>query len=428
MSERKLLRNFLYDNRIIFILSVIFAIIFWVFVALKYSPEEVRIVSDVPVIIELENSVPSQFGLEIFGKSDFSVNVTVVGKRYQVSTNALSADDFIAIAQTSYVDSAGKHTLQIKVASRNDNDDYEIVGFEDENIEVYFDTYSEGEYTLVADIEGENYLPNGYAEQESILSNNKVMIGGPTREIAKIDRVVARVSVNETLTQTTTFKSEIIPMNEYGGTLRYLTIDADGIDITVTLPILKVVDVKPVISFKNAPADYLITPLLYTCTPTKVKLGIPEASIDDSGEFNIGTIDFSELLPGKNTFVIYSSDITGGVVIGDIKEFEVIVKIPNVDIETMSIDAQDIRVSNIPSNYNLKVTQIGKIKVKVIGTKQNFDKIDLSDISASIVEPGKLESGIQNAEMRLHLNSSDSAWISGVYNVKINAVEKEITE
>lgn len=428
MSERKLLRNFLYDNRIIFILSVIFAIIFWVFVALKYSPEEVRIVSDVPVIIELENSVPSQFGLEIFGKSDFSVNVTVVGKRYQVSTNALSADDFIAIAQTSYVDSAGKHTLQIKVASRNDNDDYEIVGFEDENIEVYFDTYSEGEYTLVADIEGENYLPNGYAEQESILSNNKVMIGGPTREIAKIDRVVARVSVNETLTQTTTFKSEIIPMNEYGGTLRYLTIDADGIDITVTIPILKVVDVKPVISFKNAPADYLITPLLYTCTPTKVKLGIPEASIDDSGEFNIGTIDFSELLPGKNTFVIYSSDITGGVVIGDIKEFEVIVKIPNVDIETMSIDAQDIRVSNIPSNYNLKVTQTGKIKIKVIGTKQNFDKIDLSDISASIVEPGKLESGIQNAEMRLHLNSSDSAWISGVYNVKINAVEKEITE
>jgi hypothetical protein len=119
MSNKKFFHKFFYDNRVILILSIFFAIIFWVFVALECSPEEVRIVQDVPVVIDLENSVPSQFGLQIFGTKDFYVDVTVVGKRYEVSPSALSADDFLATAQTSYVDSEGKHTLQVKVVSKD---------------------------------------------------------------------------------------------------------------------------------------------------------------------------------------------------------------------------------------------------------------------------------------------------------------------
>jgi YbbR domain-containing protein len=104
---------------------------------------------------------------------------------------------------------------------------------------VYFDTYTEGEYTLVADIDGENYIPEGFVTQDNIISTSKVTIGGPTTEIAKIDHVVARVKVDKTLTETTTLKAEIIPMNEFGGTLRYLTIDTGGVDVTVTIPVLK---------------------------------------------------------------------------------------------------------------------------------------------------------------------------------------------
>ena len=54
---------------------------------------------------------------------------------------------FSVVAQTNYVDSAGKKSLQLKATSAK-SDNFDIVGLSKNYIEVYFDTYKETEMAL----------------------------------------------------------------------------------------------------------------------------------------------------------------------------------------------------------------------------------------------------------------------------------------
>ena len=81
MKKKKIsFKNLIYDNRFVLALSIIAAVIIWIVVAIQASPEDDRIIKDVPVKIEISNNV-SNLGLLMFGNTDFSVEVKVLGKR-----------------------------------------------------------------------------------------------------------------------------------------------------------------------------------------------------------------------------------------------------------------------------------------------------------------------------------------------------------
>ena len=80
-SKKFSFENILDNNRFLMILSFIIAFGLWVWVAIDKSPEIQTVITDVPVKINLENSIPQQLGLQIFGESEFTVDVTVTGKK-----------------------------------------------------------------------------------------------------------------------------------------------------------------------------------------------------------------------------------------------------------------------------------------------------------------------------------------------------------
>ena len=133
------LENLLKNNRFLMFLSFLIALVLWLWVAIDKSPEIQTVITNVPVKINLENSIPQQLGLQIFGKSEFTVDVTVTGKKYILSS--LTADDIIIEANTNYVNSAGVKTLQLKVLPSDDSDDFVITNISSTHIEVFFDTY-----------------------------------------------------------------------------------------------------------------------------------------------------------------------------------------------------------------------------------------------------------------------------------------------
>ena len=125
----KVTHKILYDNKALLIFSFVAAIIIWLVVAISLSPTDTATIKDVPVSIDLTNSVPAQFNLEIFGQSDFKVDVEITGKRYIVNSSSISAGSVKVVAQTAYVDSAGKHSLALKVSKTNEDDEFEIPAF-----------------------------------------------------------------------------------------------------------------------------------------------------------------------------------------------------------------------------------------------------------------------------------------------------------
>ena len=55
------------NNKVIAVVSVILSFAIWMWIAIEKSPIETTVIKGVPVSFEMENSVPEQLGLEIFG-------------------------------------------------------------------------------------------------------------------------------------------------------------------------------------------------------------------------------------------------------------------------------------------------------------------------------------------------------------------------
>ena len=79
------LRSLLYNNKFVLLLSVILAFGIWIWVSIEKSPEVEVTISSVPVKIDMDNSVPAQLNLQIFGDNNYTVDVTVKGKKFIVS-------------------------------------------------------------------------------------------------------------------------------------------------------------------------------------------------------------------------------------------------------------------------------------------------------------------------------------------------------
>ena len=197
--------DLLKDKRFMLFFSCLLAFVLWTWVAIEKSPETQRVITGVPVQINLENSVPEQLGLSVFGNSEFTIDVTVKGKKY--ITSSISADDIDVIANTNYVDGSGIKTLQIKVTPKDSNADYVISSYSSNYVEVYFDTYKEVELPLVGVVETDmdSIVPDGCIAGDTVLSKNTVLITGPTTEVNKITSVTANVTIDKVLEKTTVF-------------------------------------------------------------------------------------------------------------------------------------------------------------------------------------------------------------------------------
>ena len=181
MKNKKFsLENILNNNRFLMVVSFLIAFGLWIWVAIDKSPEIQTVITNVPVKINLENSIPQQLGLQIFGKSEFTVDVTVTGKKYILSN--LKAEDIQVEANTNYVNSAGTKTLQLKVTPTDTSEEFDIASVSSTYIEVFFDTYKEVELSINGDIATElkSIIPDGCIMGDIVFSKNTVTVSGPT--------------------------------------------------------------------------------------------------------------------------------------------------------------------------------------------------------------------------------------------------------
>ena len=410
------------NNKAAFVFSVLMAVLIWVLVAIFFSPVEQRTIDNVPVTIDLENSIPEKLGLQVFGQSEFKVSVTVSGKRYVISPTALTADDIVVTANTNYVDSAGKNILQLELAPKDAGADFEITGCSEESVEVFFDHLLEKEYTVVPDISSDgNVVADGFIQGDTVLSSELVTVSGPATEVEKIKNVIAKVQIDAPLKKTTTFDSTAIPINEYGGTLRYLTVN-DGYDVvTVTVPVLKPAKLKTSVLFKNTPSYFADNPVSYACSPDTLSVAMAADLLENAASVSVGSIDFSQINTGTNTFKFRSDSIANAKVMDDTKEISVSFTIPDFEKKTLTMPVDNITFKNVSDGTKAAVAESGGITVTVIGLPEEIDTLTGSDISASI-DASQLEAdkGTQKATADITISNTKSCWAFGTYTVDVS--------
>ena len=421
MNKKKFsLQNLMYDNRFVLVFSVVAAVIIWIIVAIQFSPEDDRIVKDVPVKIDISNNV-SNLGLQMFGNTEFYVDVKVHGKRYEVAESVLTKDDLVVTAKTNYVDSTGSQTLKLEVNAKNpENMNYEIVSLSESTITVYFDYYKEGEYTLETDIiyESDTMVPDGYISDTPLLSANTVKLSGPATEMDKIKRVVARVSLENMLTSTTTLDAEIIPLSEFGGRLQYITVNDGTPDITMTIPVYKKASMATTITFRNVPAVYGGNLPTFTCSPAKLDFAMEESALSSINELSIADIDFYMLDAGTNEIEVDLTQLNGVKVLSNVKKATVTVKISGVSSDTRNISSDNISFINVPAGYKAVVIQSGIYGAKVVGPKSELENVTSSQLFAEVdLSNADVTQSTGKALARAYVQGSSSCWVYNRYSV-----------
>lgn len=421
------LENLLNNNRFLMLVSFIIALGLWVWVAIDKSPEIQTVITNVPVKINLENSIPQQLGLQIFGESEFTVDVTVTGKKYVLSN--LKAEDIQVEANTNYVNSAGTKTLQLKVSPTYSSEEFTISSVSSTYIEVFFDTYKEVELSLSGEVATnlKTIVPEGCIMGDIVFSKSTVTVSGPTTEINRITGVYATASVNEVLEKTTTFDPDVKLITNDGSKLEYSKISIDEAEITMTIPVLKVVSLPTVVEFKNAPSYFIENPLSYTVSPSTVKVAVPVDVLETTKHFVVDTIDFADVSNSYNTFNVDVESInTFKIVDESVKRFRVRINATNYESKTITVPASKIVLKDNRNDFKVTLNGNKDIAVTVIGTPASLEKITADNISIVVDTADKSLTNDTNViPAKVLVNSENGCWAFGKYDIRVKVTPNQ---
>lgn len=419
---RNLLHRIIYDNKLLFMVSLILGFVFWLIVTISLSPTDVAVIKDVPVSIDLVNSVPAKFDLQIFGQTDFTVDITITGKRSIVNSSSINKNSVKVVAQTSYVDSAGKHTLKLKITKADENDEFEILSSSEEEIECYFDVYKEQEFPIEARLvyDGE-LVEGGYYSTQPLVSAENVLVSGPATEVNAISHLYARAEVEKKLNDTQTYQAELVAVNDIGAQLHYLTFDNGNADVTVTVPVYLLAEKPLTVSFKGKPADLPDDAVTFTVEPDSARVGIADKdSAAQLESVEVASIDFSLLRPGKNEFTVKASDITGVVFPDGPDSVKVTVNVRGGDTAEMTLPVDNISFANAPAKA--AATAAAPVTgVTVAGPKEALKELEDSNLYGLVdLTDFDPESGAaQEMPVKISVKGSSDCWVCGTYTVSV---------
>ena len=421
LSLRKLFSN----TKFLVVFSILVAFIFWIVVALEYAPVIENEIKDIPVKIDMNNSVPDKLGLQIFGQSDYTINVTVRGNRYIVGGDLLTADDFEATAQTAYVDSAGKHSLVVKVTAKDANADYEIISKSTDYIEVYFDKYAEKEVEVTPRIisELDDYTADDYMfdKADIIYETKTVKVSGAQTEVNSITAAYADIPIEKKLTQSETIDASVVLSNGSNLDSKYIKINGENsLTVPVTLPVYKMQTSAVSVSFKNTPSDYINSPLLYSISPSRVRVAVLQNGSDTTNSLEIGTIDFANITPSNGSFTFLASNVKTAKFLDGTTSFSVEVNTDGLSTKKLEPNINSIMITGGSgvSAGNVDLSSIGS--VTVVGTQTALASVNANMLEVNInLTNIKLEEGENNVPVTVTLKNSKNCWVSGSYSAVI---------
>lgn len=418
------LHNLFSDNRFVMVLSLAIAVVFWASVCIAFSPETEVVVENVPVEIELENSVPSQYGLRMFGENNHTIDITISGSKYLIGGRLITPEDFKVTASTSLVTSAGNHSLQLKVSKVYENANFTIENYSSSFINVYFDEYAEAQANIEVKVEGEEITKGDYIADENYITDRKtVLVGGPALEISQLSKVIATVSVEDSIEKSTAFNASLTAVNKNGNELSFVTFDGEkNATMAVTVPVYKKVNVPVTVGFAGAPANYINNPLEFSCAPKTVGVAVLQNGTE-TDSLKVADINFTSLKPGTNTFRYNLSAVEGVKALSNEARFVTVkVTVPEQMQETFDILSNNISISNAPIDRSIDFTSSKVRGVTVFGSEQELAALNSDTIKARIdLTDVEVKDGRNKVSVPLYIKDSYGCWIYGTYEISFTS-------
>lgn len=411
------------NNRFVIIISLFISVALWLSISINISNPITRVVSSVPVKIDLKNTYAETLDLQLFGETLFTVDAEISGESYLV--RQITAEDIIISAQTSGVDSSGRIRLWLNSKVIEGIDGVTINKLSPAYIDAYFDVETTKYFQLTPQIDSQQVAAKDYIQQNEILSQGQIKITGPKSEVEKIDKVYASVEINEPLTQTTVFDCQIKVEDSTGNEPKYLEVGQEDQVVKMTVPILKRKELPLAVDFINQPEDYMVMPPNVSFSPEKIMIAGPESAVDSMTVLKLGKIDFEALSPDENTFSFDVSLPSGVIAIDNVDTVRVTVNLGDMSSKILSVPKENIMIKNIPSADSAELISKEISDVKIIGPNAVISRLDQDAVYAEVdLSEQSLSLGEQQFKVRIYVKNSSSCWAYGEYKIWIRITNK----
>ncbi len=363
------------------IISLLFAILFWLYVMDQVNPEMIKELENIKV--ELLN-MPSvtQSGLVIMNEEEYFVNVTVKGRRNDLF-DVTNEDIRVTADLTGY----GKGDVSVPLETRTFNGSFIVDDLSQKEIKLFLDKVVEISKPVNLDVVGET--KNGYVKGELEYEPQEISVRGPESFVNTVAMIYGEMKIDGT-TNDLSKEIPVKPVDNDGNVVGGVTLGRDYIRASIGVSKLKTLSLNERITGQAA-SGYEIVKI--QINPAAVTVRGSEAAVDVLDRLYTMPIDISGIMSTADVEVQLDlpEDITAPYL-----------NIPA--IATVYVEAYETKVFEVPAssieimdmNDEFIVTQndiSGVVKVSIRDIESVMKNIDESSISLSF-DGSNLKPGI----------------------------------
>lgn len=433
-QKSSFIEKLFYNNKFLLAFSIVVSVIVWAIIAINYSDDSTRIVSDVQISVQSILSTQTEY-VAFYSDEDLVADVEVMGSAYNINQYNFDKDDITLEVKSEYVYETGYRILTL-VASVDSSisGDVEVVSISPSTITVYYDRSSTETFNVLTEINQDidSLVEGSYTVGQAVPSMTTVEVTGPSTILDKIESVYFEVEFDESslpLTQTTEVEAEISFGLTRSQDEEFLTISGitDGtMYAAVTIPVYANDFLPLTVKFVNQPSIYSSELPEYTIDPEKVEVSYSssEATLE---AISLGSIDFRTLTNDVNVIEISVADtISASLVDTDLEIITVTIDFSDLDQLVVDESPSKIVLSNKTTDYEYSVDlgdqalggivivgpaeSLAKITAEDLQIEINVSGLSLSKTSAQTVDVSNIT--IVNDEI-------NDCWIVGEYEAQI---------
>lgn len=400
------------------ILALFCGFVAWTVVAVYVDPQGSVTVQDVPINYANGTSAYTSQGLDIVEKPGIeTVDVRVDGNSTIIGN--ITNSDIMVYPSYAGVSGAGRVTLRLQARLVNTTDfpgDIECTVESPRTIEVVFDEVSEKTLAITVDASAVS-VAEGYMLNRSAAVPAEITLRGPTSELDQIASVVATVSSDAELSDTTTVPATLELRDENGEvyTPEYTTMDSETANVTLT--VYQVRELPLVVDFIGTPTNFDTGSLRYTLSQDTLRVAGPARTISALEELTVTNFDLSqEFELGRDYQRLV--ELPSGIVSLD-GVTSVTLSFDTSDMGSTTLNISNISAINVPSNYEVEILSSMVSGVTLYGPAEEVEALSADSVVAQIdCQSVNLTVGQQTIPVTIQIPSSSRIFATGSYTVQ----------
>lgn len=400
------------------ILALFCGFVAWTVVAVYVDPQGAVTVQDVPINYANGASAYTSQGLDIVEKPSIeTVDVRVDGNSTIIGN--ITNSDIMVYPSYAGVSGAGRVTLRLQARLVNTTDfpgDIECTVESPRTIEVVFDEVSEKTLAITVDASAVS-VAEGYMLNRSAAVPAEITLRGPTSELDQIASVVATVSSDAELSDTTTVPATLELRDENGEvyTPQYTTMDSETANVTLT--VYQVRELPLVVDFIGTPTNFDTGSLRYTLSQDTLRVAGPARTISALEELTVTNFDLSqEFELGRDYQRLV--ELPSGIVSLD-GVTSVTLSFDTSDMGSTTLNISNISAINVPSNYEVEILSSMVSGVTLYGPAEEVEALSADSVVAQIdCQSVNLTVGQQTIPVTIQIPSSSRIFATGSYTVQ----------